>query len=62
MTLPVAPRGGVGTGSRVAPPTVDDTDPLAPTAYEPEPMREWRRGSTRAAFTVAIDGVRSRVG
>ncbi|MEO7429663.1 MAG: proline dehydrogenase family protein, partial [Acidimicrobiales bacterium] len=36
-------------------PFVAETDPLAPTPYEPEPTREWRRGSARAAFAVAID-------
>ena len=58
----------------VAPPAVDEvpgpteapvippTDPEAPTPYEPEPMREWRRGSARAAFSVAIDKARDDVG
>jgi RHH-type proline utilization regulon transcriptional repressor/proline dehydrogenase/delta 1-pyrroline-5-carboxylate dehydrogenase len=54
----------------VAPPAVDDipgptqapvvapTDEGDPSPYEPEPMREWRRGSARAAFSVAIDKAR----
>ncbi|MGK2950601.1 MAG: proline dehydrogenase family protein [Acidimicrobiales bacterium] len=38
-----------------SPPKVDDTDAAAPSAYLPEPLREWRRGSARAAFSVAAD-------
>ena len=59
----------------VAPPTVAEipgpTQPPgrrahgpAPTRppYEPEPLREWRRGSARAAFSVAIDKARDDTG
>ncbi|MFL6205944.1 MAG: proline dehydrogenase family protein, partial [Acidimicrobiales bacterium] len=54
----------------VAPPAVDEipgptqapvvapTEAGSPTPYEPEPLREWRRGSARAGFSVAIDKVR----
>jgi len=50
----------------IAPPDVDripdrttvqrrsESDPDAPTSYEPEPLREWRRSSSRAAFDVAV--------
>jgi RHH-type transcriptional regulator, proline utilization regulon repressor / proline dehydrogenase / delta 1-pyrroline-5-carboxylate dehydrogenase len=38
-----------------APPEVADTQAQDPGPYEPEPMREWRRGSARAAFSVATD-------
>jgi RHH-type proline utilization regulon transcriptional repressor/proline dehydrogenase/delta 1-pyrroline-5-carboxylate dehydrogenase len=41
-----------------SPPVVPETDPAAPTPYDPEPMREWRRASSRAAFSVAVDRVR----
>ncbi len=41
-----------------SPPVVPPTAAEDPTAYEPEPLREWRRGSARAAFSVAIEGVR----
>jgi RHH-type proline utilization regulon transcriptional repressor/proline dehydrogenase/delta 1-pyrroline-5-carboxylate dehydrogenase len=42
------------------PPVVEETDPMSPAAYEPEPLREWRRGASRAAFALAIDGARER--
>ncbi|MGH9273382.1 MAG: bifunctional proline dehydrogenase/L-glutamate gamma-semialdehyde dehydrogenase, partial [Acidimicrobiales bacterium] len=45
-----------------SPPEVTETNPLAPTPYDPEPLREWRRGSARTAFTVAIDRARAGVG
>jgi RHH-type proline utilization regulon transcriptional repressor/proline dehydrogenase/delta 1-pyrroline-5-carboxylate dehydrogenase len=45
-----------------APPDVSETDPASPTPYEPEPLREWRRGSARAAFVVAIDRARDGLG
>src|SRR5436190_14699442 len=45
-----------------SPPLVPPTDPAAPTPYEPEPMREWRRSSARAAFGVAIDKARDDIG
>ena len=38
-------------------PVIDETEPVAPAPYEPEPLREWRRGSARAAFSVATDRV-----
>jgi RHH-type proline utilization regulon transcriptional repressor/proline dehydrogenase/delta 1-pyrroline-5-carboxylate dehydrogenase len=43
------------------PPQVAETDPHAPTAYDPEPLREWRRSSARAAFSVAIDDARANL-
>ncbi len=43
-----------------APPVVPETAPSVPTPYDPEPLREWRRSSARAAFTVAIDDARER--
>src|SRR5688500_7672513 len=45
-----------------AQPEVEETNPLAPTPYDPEPLREWRRGTARAAFTVAIDRTRAAAG
>ncbi len=57
----------------VAPPTVAEipgpaeapvvlpSDPFTPLPYEPEPLREWRRGSARGAFAVAVDRVREDV-
>jgi len=35
-------------------PEVAETDATAPGDYAPEPVREWRRGSARAGFAVAI--------
>ncbi len=32
------------------------TDVDAPTPYEPEPVREWRRRPLRSAFSVAVEG------
>ena len=48
---------GPGEASR------DDTDLEDPATYEPEPLREWRRGAPRAAFAVAVEeaGKRSRL-
>jgi RHH-type proline utilization regulon transcriptional repressor/proline dehydrogenase/delta 1-pyrroline-5-carboxylate dehydrogenase len=43
-------------------PVVEPTDAGAPTPYEPEPLREWRRGAARAAFSVAIDKARDEHG
>ena len=43
-------------------PVVLPTDPEAPLTYEPEPLREWRRGSARAGFSVATDRVRDGMG
>ncbi|MET0729398.1 MAG: proline dehydrogenase family protein [Acidimicrobiales bacterium] len=43
------------------PPQVPETDPGAPTLYQPEPLREWRRGSSRTGFAVAVDRVRDSV-
>lgn len=42
------------------PPSVDETDPHAPPAYAPEPLREWWRSSARAAFHVAVDAARDQ--
>jgi RHH-type transcriptional regulator, proline utilization regulon repressor / proline dehydrogenase / delta 1-pyrroline-5-carboxylate dehydrogenase len=56
----VAPPAVDALPGPTSPPVVPPTDPDAPAAYEPEPLREWRRGSARAAFTVAVD--RARVG
>ena len=39
---------------------VPATNPADPADYAPEPVREWRRGSARAAFSVAIDETRDR--
>jgi RHH-type proline utilization regulon transcriptional repressor/proline dehydrogenase/delta 1-pyrroline-5-carboxylate dehydrogenase len=44
------------------PPVVPETDPQEPSPYRPEPVREWRRGSARAAFSVAVDGARDGLG
>jgi RHH-type proline utilization regulon transcriptional repressor/proline dehydrogenase/delta 1-pyrroline-5-carboxylate dehydrogenase len=49
------PRPGVLPEPVVDPPARPPTDPTDPTPYEPEPTREWRRGSARAAFQVAVD-------
>ncbi len=38
-------------------PVVGESNPLAPTPYEPEPLREWRRPSARAAFAVAVEQI-----
>jgi len=38
-----------------SPPVVGATAAEAPSSYEPEPVREWWRGSARAAFQVAVD-------
>ena len=38
-----------------AAPVVGETDPAEPSGYEPEPLREWRRGSARGAFSVAVE-------
>ena len=43
-------------------PEVPPTEGQTPTPYEPEPLREWRRGSARAAFGVAVDGVETGLG
>lgn len=59
-SLVAAPQVDVLPGP-TAPPTVEATDPEAPTPYEPEPLREWRRGSARAAFSVAIDQAQAQV-
>ena len=37
------------------PPQVQETDARQPGPYAPEPLREWRRPSARAAFRVAVD-------
>jgi len=43
-------------------PVVQETDASDPASYEPEPLREWRRGSARAAFSVAVDHARDELG
>jgi RHH-type proline utilization regulon transcriptional repressor/proline dehydrogenase/delta 1-pyrroline-5-carboxylate dehydrogenase len=43
-------------------PVVPASDPHAPVPYDPEPLREWRRGSARAGFTVAVGQVRDGLG
>jgi len=43
-------------------PNVPETDPTLPGPYAPEPLREWRRGSARAGFAVAINATRSDTG
>jgi RHH-type proline utilization regulon transcriptional repressor/proline dehydrogenase/delta 1-pyrroline-5-carboxylate dehydrogenase len=43
-----------------SPPVVAPTDADQPSPYEPEPLREWRRGSARATFSVAVDAARDR--
>jgi len=57
---------GADLESLIAPPAVDripdsspaarrsPTDAVAPAPYQPEPVREWRRASVRAAFSVAV--------
>ncbi len=45
-----------------AAPEVPETTADAPVPYEPEPLREWRRGSARVAFAVAVDEVRAGLG
>jgi RHH-type proline utilization regulon transcriptional repressor/proline dehydrogenase/delta 1-pyrroline-5-carboxylate dehydrogenase len=42
-----------------SPPVVAPTDAAQPGPYEPEPLREWRRGAARAGFAVAVDHVRA---
>ena len=44
------------------PPVVEETDASELSPYEPEPLREWRRGSARVAFSVAVDKVRDDLG
>ena len=34
----------------------------APSPYDPEPLREWRRSSARGGFSVAVDRVRDGLG
>ena len=48
-------------GPTVAP-EVEETDPSRPALYEPEPMREWRRGSARHGFSVAVEQVGESLG
>jgi RHH-type transcriptional regulator, proline utilization regulon repressor / proline dehydrogenase / delta 1-pyrroline-5-carboxylate dehydrogenase len=43
--------------ARTEPSVRPDTDPDAPGAYRPEPLREWRRAGVRAAFAVAVDEI-----
>ena len=44
------------------PPVVEETDPHDYDAYDPEPLREWRRTSSRVAFSVAVDHVGAQDG
>ena len=55
----VAPPAVEELPGPTTPPIVAPTDPHDPRPYEPEPLREWRRPSARAAFDVAVDSVRS---
>ena len=60
-------RRGAGGGRAPRPhrrPVVDRRPtPPAPAPYDPEPLREWRRGAARAGFTVAVDaGARRAAG
>ena len=43
-------------------PVVEETDAADLSPYAPEPLREWRRGAARAAFSVATDRVRDGLG
>ncbi len=45
-----------------AAPVVSRSDPHVPAPYEPEPLREWRRGAARGAFSVATERVRDGLG
>ncbi|CAN5231150.1 proline dehydrogenase family protein [soil metagenome] len=38
------------------------TDPDEPGPYEPEPVREWRRATSRTAFAVAVDRTPGELG
>ena len=38
------------------------TDPASPTPYDPEPVSEWRRASTRAEFAVALGRAETSLG
>ena len=58
----VAPPNAAVIPGPTSAPVVEPTEPSDPAPYEPEPLREWRRGSARAAFSVAIDKVRDDVG
>lgn len=59
-SLVAPPRVDVLPGP-TAPPAVDPTEAEQPTPYQPEPLREWRRGSARAAFSVAVDQAQAKV-
>jgi RHH-type proline utilization regulon transcriptional repressor/proline dehydrogenase/delta 1-pyrroline-5-carboxylate dehydrogenase len=58
----VAPPAGAEIPGPTGAPLVPPSDPSAPGPYEPEPLREWRRGSARGAFAVAVDRRREDVG
>jgi len=58
----VAPPGVDDIPRPTTAPVVAETDPTQWSAYEPEPLREWRRGAARAAFSVAVDRVRDGLG
>jgi RHH-type proline utilization regulon transcriptional repressor/proline dehydrogenase/delta 1-pyrroline-5-carboxylate dehydrogenase len=51
----VAPPAVDHLPGRTVPSPSEPTDPADPTPYEPEPVREWRRAASRAAFGVAVD-------
>jgi RHH-type transcriptional regulator, proline utilization regulon repressor / proline dehydrogenase / delta 1-pyrroline-5-carboxylate dehydrogenase len=58
----VAPPAVDDVPGPTRPPAVPETDASHLSAYEPEPLREWRRGSVQAAFTVAIATTRDDTG
>ncbi|MGQ0431232.1 MAG: proline dehydrogenase family protein [Microthrixaceae bacterium] len=58
----VAPPDVARLPGPTEPPEVPETDATRPSPYAPEPLREWRRGSARASFAVAIDSTRGDVG
>lgn len=47
-----------GLPGPTSPPVIEPTGGEQPTPYRPEPLREWRRGSARSAFAVAVDATR----
>src|SRR5690606_24195267 len=58
----VAPPQADDLPGPTTPPEVPETDPRAPQPYAPEPVREWRRGSARAAFSAAVGSVEQALG
>ncbi|MBI2708441.1 MAG: bifunctional proline dehydrogenase/L-glutamate gamma-semialdehyde dehydrogenase [Actinobacteria bacterium] len=51
----IAPPGAVALPDPTAPIRPPPTDAASPRTYAPEPVREWRRPSARAAFAVAVE-------